>query len=345
MRPRFSIVIPAYDCADLLAQCLDSLKCSEVLDFDCVVVDDASPMPLQAVAAERGVHLIRLESRGGPARARNCGAARTEGEILVFLDADVRVHPQTLRRFDEHFRVHPQADAVMGSYDRTPADPGFVSQFKNLFHHYTHQNSRTEAWTFWAGCGAVRRSAFEAVGGFDERFSRPSIEDIELGFRLRAKAYRIDLDPTVQVTHLKRWTLWSMVRTDLFARAVPWLLLMLRERTMPADLNVTLVHRLSVGLVWGLIALAAVVGMAGTSASVVLALMVVVALAVLNLNLDLYRFFVRERGWWFAARSVPLHWLYYAYCGLSVGIAMILYGRERCVQRSRARLPSAGPSP
>jgi glycosyltransferase involved in cell wall biosynthesis len=338
--PRFSVVVPAYDCAALLAQCLDSLQRSDFRDFECVVVDDGSPAPLQAVAAERGVRLLRLETRSGPARARNAGVAATHGEILVFFDADVRVHSETLRRFDEHFRARPRVDAVMGSYDRAPADAGFVSQFKNLFHHYIHHNSRTEAWTFWAGCGAVRRDAFVAAGGFDE--ARWAIEDIELGLRLRARGHRIDLDPTIQVTHLKRWTLWSMVRTDMFVRAVPWLMLMLRDRTMPADLNVTLSHRLSVGLVWVVAAL--VVGVASTGSSVGAVLSLAVVATLLFLNRDLYRFFARERGWLFALGSVALHWLYYIYCGLAVGIALILHWRERHALRT-TRLTSLGPSP
>lgn len=329
MSIRFSVVIPAYDRADLLAQCLEALRRSNFGGYECVVVDDGSPASLQDVADAAGVRYLRLEGRGGPARARNRGVALTQGEILVFLDADVRPHPETLRRFDEHFRARPQVDAVMGSYDKAPSDPGFVSQFKNLFHHYIHQHSSREASTFWTGCGAIRREAFDAVGGFDE--ARLAIEDIELGLRLRARGYRIDLDPAIQVTHLKRWTLRSMVRTDMFVRAVPWLLLMLRDRSMPADLNATLSHRLSVALVWSMIMLAVAVAFTGSSAAALLAL--AMAATLLILNRDLYRFFARERGALFAACSVPLHWLYYAYCGLAVWIALGIHWRQRRSQR------------
>ena len=83
-----------------------------------------------------------------------------------------------------------------------------VSQYRNLLHHFVHQEGNPEASTFWAGCGAVRRAAFDAVAGYDEaRFRRPSIEDIELGYRLRRAGYRIRLDRDLQCTHLKRWRL------------------------------------------------------------------------------------------------------------------------------------------
>ena len=94
--------------------------------------------------------------------------------------------------------------AVFGSYDDAPAAAGLVARYKNLYHHYVHQRSGASAQSFWAGCGAVRRSAFLAVGGFDEeRYPRPSIEDIELGYRLTDAGYRIRFRPDLMVKHLK----------------------------------------------------------------------------------------------------------------------------------------------
>lgn len=252
----------------------------------------------------------------------------------MFIDADVRVHPDTLARIDAHLRANPETVAVMGSYDDTPEDPGFVSQFKNLFHHFIHQHSKHHAWTFWAGCGAIRKNVFLEVGGFSEGYDRPCIEDIELGARLAGGGRRIDLEPTIQATHLKRWTLRSLVRTDVWDRAVPWLRLMLRTRHMPPDMNVTHAHRASVVLAVvgsALLAAAALEVIFGASPYLptTLAMLVSVAAMLFGLNLDLYRFFARKRGVLFAARSVPLHWLYYAYCAAGVAIAVVLEMRER----------------
>ena len=82
-----------------------------------------------------------------------------------------------------------------------------MSQFKNLSHAYVHEVGNPAASTFWAGLGAVRAAAFQRVGGFDERFVRPSVEDIDLGYRLAAAGYPLRLDPAFRGTHLKRWTL------------------------------------------------------------------------------------------------------------------------------------------
>ena len=348
-----SVIVPVYNGAGMLERCLASLGRSAWQDYECIVVDDGSTDATREVAARYPVRVVSLATRGGPARARNRGAEHARGEILVFLDADVCVHPDTLTLIDAHFRAHPGAAAVMGSYDATPADPGFVSQFKNLFHHYVHHQSRTDAWTFWAGCGAIYRQAFQAAHGFDESYKRPSIEDIELGYRLRTAGQRIDLDATIQVTHLKRWTFWRLMRTDLLDRGVPWFLLMLRDRTMPADMNVTRAHRLSVALVFAMVLLCAGVWVGRMMASTLhiprvvagpLPLLMAAALAavLVLLNLDLYRFFVRRRGVLFTVGAVPLHWLYYMNCGLAVGVGVTVYLWGKLPPRRR--VPSAQPS-
>src|SRR5690606_2357585 len=96
-----------------------------------------------------------------------------------------------------------------------PAASNILSQYKNLFHHFVHQQGRREAKTFWAGCGAIRRSVFEEVGGFSTAYGRPCIEDIELGSRLVRAGRRIVLDKSIQARHLKRWSLWSVIKSDV----------------------------------------------------------------------------------------------------------------------------------
>jgi len=329
---RLSVIVPVYNAAGFLDRCLASLAASEFRDYECIVVDDASTDDTPLVARRHPVAVLALGRNGGPAHARNRGAERARGEILVFIDSDVCVHPDTLGRIDAHFREHPSADALMGSYDDAPAHPAFVSQYKNLFHHYVHHRSSSEAWTFWAGCGAIRRKVFLDFGGFDESYTRPCIEDIELGSRLHAGGHRIDLDPSIQVTHLKRWTLWGLVRTDVRDRGVPWFLLMWQRRSIPADLNMTLAHRISVALVGAVVLLCAamlsglLVGFpkgpfvrAATAGG-----LVACAVLLIFLNRDLYRFFARKRGLVFAVGTVPLHWLYYLYCGVSVILAVLV---------------------
>ena len=98
------------------------------------------------------------------------------------------------------------------------------------------------ATTFWSGCGAVRRSLFLDMGGFDESYARPCIEDIELGARLTRSGHAIVLRKSMQVTHLKKWTFWSMLKSDIWDRAVPWTNLVLREGKLPVSFEVVYGH-------------------------------------------------------------------------------------------------------
>jgi GT2 family glycosyltransferase len=162
--------------------------------------------------------------------------------------------------------------------------------------------------------GAVRRSVFEAVGGFDEKF-RPvcSVDDIELGYRILKAGHRIFLDKGLQGTHLKRWTLVSMILTDITHRAIPWARLIIESGNVPKDLNLKISQRVSAALVL----LACALLPLSIFRLELLALAAAALLIVVILNRDLYAFFYRKRGLLFASACVPLHMLYYCYSGLS----------------------------
>lgn len=312
--PFFSVVVPVLNGGSDLACCLAALRGSTFGDWELIVVDDGSSDGSPELAAAAGARVLRGGERRGPGAARNLGAGRARGTYLLFLDADCEVHPDTLTRAAAALEGESPPDAIFGSYDDDPAAGGFVARFKNLTHHYVHQRGRAEAGTFWAGCGAVRRAAFVQVGGFDaELFPRPSIEDIELGYRLRDAGFTVRLCRDVQVKHLKRWTLAGLIRTDVLDRGVPWTRLMLDRGLMERDLNLTWRHRAGVGLAW-MLALALLLS---TLAPWLLGVATGAAAALLLLNLDLYRFYVRRGGVPFAAGAVPMHWFHYLYSGVA----------------------------
>jgi hypothetical protein len=303
-----SVVVPATDSPPTLGRCRAALEASTDRPDELIVVD--GPAALSA------------------AEARNLGAERARGEVVVFVDADVEVHADALARIRGAFDADPDLTAVHGSYDDRPRARGLVSVFRNLLHHHVHQAGAGPATTFWTGLGAVRRADLLAVGGFDAaRYHHPSIEDIELGHRLAASGRRLRLDPEIQGTHLKRWTLRSMLFTDFVRRGVPWVALQLRTRQVATTLNCGWRHRAS-AVACALGPLAVLLG---------LPLVALAALASLvGLNRAFYALLARELGVAQAGVCVGLHGLHHlvSVAAVPVGIAT---GLAAAVGSSRAR--------
>jgi GT2 family glycosyltransferase len=324
---RLSVIVPVLNGGEELRRCLQALADSLRRADEIIVVDDGSSDGSPTNAAAHGVRVLATEAGPrGPAHARNRGATAAMGDVLVFIDADVVVHADTLGRMESVFNDEPGVQALFGSYDDAPPGLGLASRYKNLQHHYVHQHGERETGTFWAGCGAIRREAFLAAGGFDESYRQPSIEDIELGMRLRQAGHRIRLCPEVQATHLKRWTLSSLWRTDIFARALPWTRLIVRQRCVPTDLNLAWRSRVAALAVWMIIGFALLalgcllVGATGWAAWSSVGLLASSAIAG-TLNADLYLFFVRRGGPGFALGAALLHWAYLLYSsGIFAGL-------------------------
>ncbi len=251
MVSKISVVIPAYNGGTQLDECLNALARLATAPSEIIVVDDGSTDGSIQRAAEHslGVRILATSGRMGPATARNMGAQAATGDILFFLDADVCVHADATERLAAAF-ADPAIDAVIGSYDDDPSSRDFLSQYKNLMHCFVHQNARSEASTFWSGCGAIRREIFLTMSGFDASYRRPAIEDIELGYRLCHAGRRILLDRDLRVKHLKKWTFWGLLKTDVLDRGIPWTELILRDQKMPNDLNLQISQRVSIGLVY-----------------------------------------------------------------------------------------------
>jgi glycosyltransferase involved in cell wall biosynthesis len=318
-------VVPVRNGGSDFERCLRRLRDSTWTDFELIVIDDGSTDESAELAERMGAVVARHEPPRGPAAARNLGAQLARAPLVFFLDADVAVYPDTLSRGMARFLTDPRLTALFGSYDDQPPAPGLVSQFRNLLHHFVHQQGIFQedarpAHTFWTGCGMIRRQAFLDFGGFDPSlYPRPAIEDIELGYRLTRTGHVIILARDVLATHLKRWSLMEMIRTDIWRRGVPWMLLIKRSGTSETDLNVRPSQRLCV-LVTGLVLAALVTSPWNAWGGVVAALG---CAAIVWLNGDFYRFLSRRKGRFFALAALPVHLVYFTCCGLAVLIALV----------------------
>lgn len=315
--PGISVIIAVYNGTETLGACLEALQRSDFQDFEVVVVNDGSTDQPHPIARRYPCTVIDQDNRG-PGPARNLGARVARGAILFFLDADVLVEPDSLSRIAGTFAARSDAGALFGSYGKTTPPRNFVSVYKNLLHHHTHQTAEDEAATFCGGFGAIRREAFEAVGGFHP--SHRFLEDVEMGYRLHQAGTRILLRKDLQFTHLKRYTLWSLIRSDFLGRAVPWTRLMLSKRLFRNDLNTRTHNVISVpcSLLLGaaiIVSPAAVMKGHGPTA---LAVCLTLAVWLAWLNRAFLGLLAAEQGGLFTLKSLAMLWLGYIYSAIGV---------------------------
>ena len=252
-----TLIVPVYNGGEAFRNCLTHIQALDPPPRQVIVVADGDTDGSRYLAQDFGVEVIALPTPRGPAAARNLAAHYALGDILFFVDADVALPTDALTKVTEVFQQELAPAALIGSYDDRSGASNFLSQYKNLLHHYVHQTSHAEASSFWGACGAIQRDAFWAVGGFDEGYRRPAIEDVELGYRLKAAGYRIRLFKSLQVKHLKRWTIFALLQTDFRQRALSWSRLLLqnerRGMQIENDLNLQMASQISVVLTYALL--------------------------------------------------------------------------------------------
>jgi glycosyltransferase involved in cell wall biosynthesis len=323
-KPLFSICIPVRNDLKNIRQCLAGLKNQDLRDCEVLVCDDGSTPPVASSdLRENAVEFELITQEGqGPSAARNHLSRRARGEYLFFIDAD------TVPRFDmlEQARAivtdQPDIDVFYGSYDDEPAHETLISTYRNLLHHYTHHesaNRNEKVRTFWCGCGVIRREVYLQFGGLSEFYDKPSIEDIELGTRLAACGYGVQIFPELQVKHLKKWTLKSWLHTDLFRRGIPWVRLMRATRDWTSQLNFSWVQRLA--------SMAAVIFVACLPLTAIHpafgALSLIALLGFVFANIRFLNLVRKKRGLIVSLGVVPLHLIYALICVASVGAAFL----------------------
>jgi GT2 family glycosyltransferase len=329
-RLRVSVVVPFHRNLTQLRQCLAAVQTAgqcvlsgEIVEV-IVVADGALDDPSE-VAGQAGARVMAIAGPRGPAIARNRGVDAAIGDVIIFVDTDVVAREAAFEGLVRILAERPDVGAVFGAYDDTPADRGFFSQCRNLGHSFVHQRSRGEAATFWAGLGAVRRELFLEVGGFDERFPRPSVEDLELGYRVRMAGFKNLLEPSIQGTHLKRWTFRNSVVTDVRDRGIPWTQLIHRYGGLHEDLNVTTAYRVCV--VVSYVAVLSLVGAIWWPAMLGVVGLCLVALWMLDRSY--YRFFRSRRGLAFTLGWFPFHVLHHLCNGVSFAVGTALWWGRR----------------
>jgi GT2 family glycosyltransferase len=326
--PRVSVVMPVYNAESTLAECLTRVYQSTFHDFEFVMVDDGSTDRSRAIAQNFPVRIVSTPGRVGPAVARNQGAREATGDIIFFIDSDVMLRPDTLQTLVDGFESG-EIDGFNGVQAADMRHRDVVSQYKNIWMRWTYLRQEGDVPLFYTTAAAIKREAFLESGGFDHGYATPNVEDTAYGQKLARMGLRIRIHPGLEVEHVKRYSLWGLLRTD-FMRAVSLTRLKLRH---PGELgsnntSVPLGYVASIPLT-GVSLLAICLGIT-LGWPFVTALGAAAAAGTVVLNREFLGAIRQSDGWFHALAAIPLLWaeLLVAGVGSAIGLVTFPFGRR-----------------
>lgn len=196
-----SIVIPAHNNHNELEQLLHSIQRSRFDHFEkteIIIVDDGSKNEVKSVIGT----IYRLSKNRGPAYARNFGVSKALGQYILFLDADVLLKKDTLQKAYDFFK-NKKGRAFTGIWDKTQKNGRWFSQFKALRDYaywFIEKEQNARYYLFSTRIAGIEKKLFEEIGGFNTGYKLPTVEDIELTYKIE-KETKISFEPTIIVTH------------------------------------------------------------------------------------------------------------------------------------------------
>ena len=190
---RVTIVIPTLNRPDPLKRCLSQLVPYVSAHPECsiIVSDNGNAFETRERLAEYlGIVHIVQGPRTSPAANRNCGAAQSTGNLLIFLDDDCIPDPNLIAAYQKAALENPEIGVFEGRITAEGTETGFAD---------TAPSNETGGY-LWSCNFAIRRELFTSIGGFDERYPFPGMEDVDFHFRVANKS-RIRFLPQARVFH------------------------------------------------------------------------------------------------------------------------------------------------
>lgn len=220
--PIISIILPVYNRPEYTDQALASIRRSLYTDYEIIVVDDCSDdETVQVIKKHKPDFFIRNDVNHGPFFCRNIGAAHARGTILYFTDTDVVVAEDTLAKVHNHL-IDDNLECVIGLYSIEHPNNNLCSIYKNSWIRYSYLNSGEYVNWFFTAVGAVRKDVWDRNRAFDlQKSNKTGSGDIVFGRFLAENGVRILLDRGLEVIHLKRFNIVTLLENDLL-RAFGW---------------------------------------------------------------------------------------------------------------------------
>ncbi len=200
--PRISVIVCTYNGSRTLRECLSALGALDYPNYEVIVVNDGSTDETAAIARDNPVRLINQSNKGLSA-ARNVGLAKSNGEIVAYIDDDAFPHRYWLRYLAAAFGR--SAHVGIGGPNLPPSGDGFLAECVAAAPgNPLHVLLSDELAEHIPGCNmAYRKEALVAIGGFDPRF-RAAGDDVDICWRLQDRGLTIGFCPPAVVWHHRR---------------------------------------------------------------------------------------------------------------------------------------------
>jgi len=222
-----SIIVPVYNAAYTLKECLSAIYASCYPNLEVIVVDDCSTDHSLKVVQEFPCKIIKLPENSGAAVARNEGAKLAQSEILFFIDADIIINPDSLSLIKEDFK-RGNISGVVGLLSPQLRYKNFASQYKNLWMHYTYKILPDFIGVSYTSITAFKKDVFLKLGGFDKRYKEANVEDTEFGQRLLTQGYKVYSNKKLEAEHIKHYNLKQVLKLD-FKRSYELTIMFIRN--------------------------------------------------------------------------------------------------------------------
>ena len=228
-----SIIIPTYNSQNNIHNLLLSINNSDFKQFkniEALIVDDKSYYKtLKKIKEMQPVLKFKLilypfRKNFGPAKARNYGVKKARGNYILFLDSDVELAKSTLR-YAFQLAKEKQARAFTGIWHYRQKNNRFFPNFKAMrdwVYWFIEREKYARYYLFSTRIAGIEKKLFLRIGGFDEKFPQPTVEDIELTYRIEKQA-KIRFSPELMIYH--EFEDFLPIAVKYFKRSRDWILL------------------------------------------------------------------------------------------------------------------------
>lgn len=207
-----SIVVPAFNSEKTIKECLSALLNQEI-ECEVIVVDDGSKDNTANIAREFKKVKVFQQKNKGPASARNFGAKKAEGEVVVFVDSDCIAEKNFVKEMLSQFEEDKEVEGVQGAYKTRQKELIALFEQFEIEERYKKMRNRKEIDFIATYAAAYKKKYFLKEGGFDERFPIASGEDIDFSYSLHEKGKKLVFNEKAVVFHYHPVSLKHYLKT------------------------------------------------------------------------------------------------------------------------------------